>query len=139
MPYSGWCAHEVFFGGLDLAIVTDPPESKRLTTVKVGEAHPIVVPEDAYPYIADEDAFGFVVKSGATRIALDGITVRPLTEDSLVLRTYLASRAEEKSKVVSELVRAFMRKLSTFTKALRFRSLSPNRISRSSRISLNGD
>jgi hypothetical protein len=57
-----------------------------------------------------------VVKSGAIRIARDGITVRPLAEDSLILRTYLASRAEEKSKVVSELVRAFMRKLEMFTK-----------------------
>jgi DNA-binding transcriptional LysR family regulator len=170
-------AHEVLSGGLDLAIVTEPPESKRLTTVKVAEApfyiampeedelayedsvaldmlagrpwviferhmhppvydavmhlaeqrrvrpakvHHIVVPEDAYPFIADDDAVGFVVKSGAIRIARDGITVRPLAEDSLVLRTYLASRAEEKSKVVSELVRAFMRKLSTFTKAASF-------------------
>jgi hypothetical protein len=58
----------------------------------------------------------FVVKSGAIRIARDGITVRPLAEDALMLKTYLASRADERSKVVSELVRSFMRKLSTFTK-----------------------
>jgi hypothetical protein len=92
-------------------------EQRRVRPAKV---HHIVVPEDAYPFIADDDAVGFVVKSGAIRIARDGITVRPLAEDSLVLRTYLASRAEEKSKVVSELVRAFMRKLSTFTKAASF-------------------
>jgi hypothetical protein len=34
-----------------------------------------------------------------------------------MLKTYLASRADEKSKVISELVRAFMRKLPTFTPA----------------------
>jgi DNA-binding transcriptional LysR family regulator len=163
---------EVLAGGLDLAIATEPQESKRLTTVKVSESpfyiampeedelayedsitldmlagrswvvferrmhppvydtvmrladqrkikparlHHIVVPEDSYSFIADDGAVAFVVKSGAMRIARDGITVRPLTEDALMLKTYLASRADEKSKVVSELVRAVMRKLSTFT------------------------
>lgn len=164
-------AHEVLSGGLDLAILTEPPESRRLTTVKIAESpfyiamreddelayqdsvtldmlagrpwviferrmHPlvydavmhlaerrmvapakiqhIVVPEDGYPFIADDSALAFVVKSGAIRIARDDITVRPLDEEPLMLKTYLASRAEEKSKVVSELVRAFMRKLSSF-------------------------
>lgn len=162
---------EVLAGVLDLAIATEPPETKRLTMVKVSESpfyiamseenelahersvtldalagrtwviferrmHPpvydlvmrlaeerqvaparlrhVVVPEDAFPFIADDGGVAFVVKSGAIRIARDGITVRPLAEDALVLRTYLASRAQEKSKVVSELVRAFMRKISTF-------------------------
>jgi DNA-binding transcriptional LysR family regulator len=164
---------DVLAGGLDLAIATEPPDARRLTTVKVAESpfyiamskedqlagessltldalagrpwvifersmhppvydsvmrlarerkivaakvHHIVVPEDAYPFVADAGAVAFVVKSGAIRIARDGITVRPLAEDSLILKTYLASRADEKSKVVSELVRAFVRKLEAFTK-----------------------
>jgi DNA-binding transcriptional LysR family regulator len=78
-----------------------------------ANVHHIVVPEDAYAFIAHNGGVAFVVKSGAIRIARDGITVRPLAEDSLILKTYLASRAEEKSKVVSEMVRAFMRKLAT--------------------------
>jgi DNA-binding transcriptional LysR family regulator len=162
---------DVLAGGLDVAIATEPPDSKRLTMVKVAESpffiamsedddltyersvtldtlagrpwviferrmHPpvydsvmrvarerkiipatvrhIMVPEDAYPFIADDGGVAFVVKSGAMRIARDGITVRPLAEDALMLKTYLASRADERSKVVSELVRAFMRKLSTY-------------------------
>jgi DNA-binding transcriptional LysR family regulator/HKD family nuclease len=169
--------HEVLAGGVDLAIATEPPESKRLTTVKFTEApfyiampeddelayedsvcldvltgrpwviferrmhppvydavmrlaeerkvapaklHHIVVPEDAYSFIADDRAVAFVVKAGAIRIAREGITVRPLAEEALMLKTYLASRADEKSKVVSELVRAFMRKLSTFTQVTPF-------------------
>lgn len=168
---------EVLAGALDVAIATEPPESKRLTTVKVAESpfyiamskedelasepsvtldamaarqwvlfdrrlHPpvydsvmrlarerniapariqhIVVPEDAYPFIADGSGIAFVVKSGAIRIARDGITVRPLAEDSLILRTYLASRADEKSKVVSELVRAVVRKVETLAKVRTF-------------------
>ncbi len=163
---------EVLGGRLELAIATEPPESKRLTKVKVAESpfyiampeedelayedsvtlemlarrpwviferrmhppvydammrlaeerkvappklHHVVVPEDSYSFIADDGAVAFVVKSGAIRIARDGITVRPLAEDALMLKTYLASRADNKSKVVSELVRAFMRKLSKFT------------------------
>jgi DNA-binding transcriptional LysR family regulator len=168
---------EVLAGGLDLAIATEPPESKRLTKVKVAESpfyiampeedelahevsvtldmlagrpwviferrmhppvydavmrlaeerkvapaklHHVVVPEDAYSFIADDGAVAFVVKSGAIRIARDGITVRPLAEDALMLKTYLASRADDNSKVMSELVRAFMRKLSTFTRLTPF-------------------
>jgi DNA-binding transcriptional LysR family regulator len=84
---------------------------RKITPAKV---HHIVVSEDAYPFIVDGESVAFVVKSGAIRIARDGITVRPLAEDALMLKTYLASRADEKSKVVSELVRAFMRKLLTF-------------------------
>lgn len=165
---------DVLAGGLDLAIATEPPASKRLTTVKIAELpfyiampaedelayqnsvtmdmladrpwvifekqmHPlvydsvlrlagerkvapariqhVVVPEDAYPFIADENAVAFLVKSGALRIARDGVTVRPLAEETLTLKTYLASRADDTSKVLSELVRAFMRKLATFSPA----------------------
>jgi DNA-binding transcriptional LysR family regulator len=168
---------EVIAGGLDLAIATEPPESKHLTTVKVGESpfyiamleedelayedfvtlemiakrpwviferrmhptvydsvmrvaeerkaapvklHHVVVPEDSYSFMEDDGAVAFVVKSGAIRIARNGITVRPLAEDALMLKTYLASRADNSSKVVSELVRAFMRKLSTFTRVTPF-------------------
>lgn len=76
--------------------------------------HHIVVPEDACPFIANAGAIAFVVKSGAIRIARDSITVRPLDESSLILRTYLASRSDDDSRAVSELVRAFMRKIERF-------------------------
>jgi hypothetical protein len=93
------------------AVMRLAEERKVLPT----EVRHIVIPEDAYPFIAEDNGVAFVVKSGAIRIARDGVTVRPLAEDMLILKTYLVSRADEKSKVASELVRAFMRKLSTFT------------------------
>jgi DNA-binding transcriptional LysR family regulator len=71
----------------------------------------ITAHEEAFPFVADGSCIAFVVKAGALLIARNGVTVRPLTEESLSLRTYLASRADNQSKVVSELVRAFMRKL----------------------------
>ncbi len=52
------------------------------------------------------------MKAGALIMARNGITVRPLAEEALSLKTYLASRADNQSKVASELVRAFMRKVS---------------------------
>jgi DNA-binding transcriptional LysR family regulator len=40
-------AYEVLAGGVDLAIVTEPPDSKRLTTLKVTEApFYIAMPEE---------------------------------------------------------------------------------------------
>lgn len=97
-------------------------EERKVVPARVRH---VVVPEDAYPFIADDGGVAFVVKSGAIRIARDGITVRPLAEDALMLKTYLASRAEEKSKVLSELVRAFMRKLGTFARVQRFATSIP--------------
>ncbi len=90
-----------------------------------ANVHHIVVPEDAFPLVADSGAVAFVVKSGAIRVARDGITVRPLAEDALKLKTYLVCRAEEKSRVASELVRAFMRKLSAFTEVRKLRVRIP--------------
>jgi DNA-binding transcriptional LysR family regulator len=71
----------------------------------------ITAPEEAFPCVAEGSWIAFVVKAGALRIARDGVTVRPLAEDSLSLKTYLISRSDNQSKAVSALVRSFMRKL----------------------------
>jgi DNA-binding transcriptional LysR family regulator len=70
------------------------------------------VPEEAFPSVADGSCVAFLVKVGALLVARHGVTVRPLNEDTLLLKTFMASRADNSSKVASELVRAFMRKLS---------------------------
>jgi DNA-binding transcriptional LysR family regulator len=72
----------------------------------------VTAPEEAFPSVVDGSCVAFLVKVGALRVARNGVTVRPLTEDTLLLRTFMASRADNSSKVASELVRAFMRKLS---------------------------
>jgi len=72
-----------------------------------------VLPEEAFPYVADGGAVAFVVKSGALRIARSGVTIRPLDEDALMLRTCLVSHADNDSKVLGELVRSFVLKLSS--------------------------
>ena len=163
--YSYGLTYELIAGGLDLAIVTEPPKSRILTTLKVAEdpfyigmskqdelaakpsltldamagrcwviferrIHPplydavmklaesrkitpakiyhITAPEEAFPFVADGSCLAFFVKAGALVMARNGITVRPLAEKTLLLKTYLASRTDNESKTASELVRTFM-------------------------------
>jgi hypothetical protein len=47
---------------------------------------------------------------GALLVARSGVTVRPLNESSLKLKTCLVCRADDDSKIASEFVRAYMRK-----------------------------
>jgi DNA-binding transcriptional LysR family regulator len=71
----------------------------------------ITAPEEAFPCVVEGSCIAFVVKAGALRIGRDGVTVRPLAEDSLSLKTYLISRSDNQSKAVSALVRSFMHRL----------------------------
>ncbi len=87
--------------------------------VRPAKMHHVMIPEEAFPLISAGECVAFVVKSGALRIARDGVTVRPLAEDALRLKTYLVSQTENESKVVSALARTFMTKLSTFNKVHR--------------------
>jgi DNA-binding transcriptional LysR family regulator len=77
----------------------------------------ITIPEDAFPFVAEEGGLVFLTKAGALRMARKGVTVRPLADETLRVKTYLVSLADNKSKVTSELVRAFMKKLGSIDKA----------------------
>jgi DNA-binding transcriptional LysR family regulator len=166
--------HELIAGGLDLAIVTEPPKSRILTMLKIAEdpfyigmlkhdelaakpsltldamngrcwviferrIHPSLYdaimklaesrkitpakiyhttfPEEAFPFVADGSSLAFFVKAGALVMARNGITVRPLVDKALFLKTYLASRADNESKIASELVRTFMTKIEEWNRA----------------------
>lgn len=160
--------HDVLAGKIDLALVTEPPESPPLSMAKVGEApfylafseqneladnqalrldhlhkknwivfgrgvhpalydsimrvaehrgvrphdiHHIMIPEEAFQFITERNGIAFLTKAGALRIARDGVTMRPLIEEKLTLRTYLAARVDNESKVASEMARALGRKI----------------------------
>jgi len=90
--------------------------------VRPAKIQHIVIPEEAFCPVVQNSCVAFTVKSGALRIARNGVTVRPLAEETLSLKTYLISHAENESKVLSELVRAFMRKISNMGKV---QQLSP--------------
>ena len=78
------------------------------------QIHHVMTAEEAFPFISQGNCVAFLGKSGALRLANGSITIRPLIEEALLLRTYIAARADNKSKVASEFVRTFVRKISQF-------------------------
>jgi DNA-binding transcriptional LysR family regulator len=105
-----------------------PPLYERIVelaesrNIKPATIHHFVVPEEALPFIAQSGAIAFLGKTGALRLTKSvssrlprGVTIRPLIEDRLSLKSYVVSRSDNESKLASELLRAFMRKLTSFT------------------------
>ena len=86
-------------------------QAARQQGVRPQSIQHVIGPEEAFPFVSDGSAIAFVVKSAALRMARNGVTVRPLNEPSLRLKTCLVCRADDESKIASEFVRAFMRKL----------------------------
>ena len=167
---------DLLSGSLDLAMVTDPPESPLLSMAQINESpfyitmladdelsrreyvtldqldgrewvlferdvhpplydsilllaqtrgispakiHHVISAEEAFTFIVLSKAVAFLTQAGALRLTKftsplsnQAATMRPLREDTLSLKTYLVSRADSSSKLASELLRTYMRKLS---------------------------
>lgn len=69
-------------------------------------------PEEASVLVREHHGLALLPRTAAWRIARDGITIRPLVADRLRLVTSLAVRADSKSRLVNEFVKAAGRKLS---------------------------
>jgi len=82
------------------------------------EHHHVTSPEEAVQLILAHEGLAFLNRNGAWRIAQHGITMRPLAENSLRLITNLATRADSKSRLVNEFVRAAGRKLDSLRRPL---------------------
>jgi len=80
--------------------------------VKPAQIHHVMTAEEAFAFIAQGRCLAFLTKSGALRIARGTLTIRPLMEETLLLKTYIAARADNKSKLTSEFMRTFVRKVS---------------------------
>ena len=81
--------------------------------VAVRDVHHVTSAEEASELILAHKGVGFLSRGDAWRIARDGVTMRPLAEERLRLVTKLATRADNKSRLVSEFVRAVGRKLAS--------------------------
>jgi DNA-binding transcriptional LysR family regulator len=66
--------------------------------------------EDAAQLVSEDMGVAILTATGAQRIAEKGAIVRPLADPELQITVCLASRADNKSKLVSEFARAFMRR-----------------------------
>jgi hypothetical protein len=67
--------------------------------------------EEVPELILEHYGLAFMPRATAWRIARDEITMRPFSEPELRLVTNLAMRADSKSRLVKEFVRATSRKL----------------------------
>jgi len=78
--------------------------------VHPADIHHFTSPEEASELVREHKGLAFLPRAAAWRIARDGLTVRPLAEDRLRLVTSLAVRADSKSRLVNEFVKAAGRK-----------------------------
>jgi DNA-binding transcriptional LysR family regulator len=67
--------------------------------------------DEAFQLVAENLGIAFLTMASAPRTKSPGVTVRPLVDKELRIELYLASRAENRSKLASEFVRAFMKRI----------------------------
>jgi DNA-binding transcriptional LysR family regulator len=73
--------------------------------------HDVTTAEEAAQFISLHDGVAFLTRMGAWRIARSGLTMRPLMEHGLSLETMLVTRGDDRTRLVSEFLRAAVRKL----------------------------
>jgi DNA-binding transcriptional LysR family regulator len=66
--------------------------------------------EEAAQLVSEDLGVAFLTETGARRVAERGAIVKPLSDPELMLTIFIASRADNNSKLVSEFVRGFMRR-----------------------------
>jgi DNA-binding transcriptional LysR family regulator len=79
-------------------------------------AHPtevqhILQAEEAAALILQDDSVALLPKFAAWRISDDIVTLRPLRDERLVLKTFLVARPDEQSRLVAEFVKATARRI----------------------------
>lgn len=81
-----------------------------------SELHHMTTAEEAIPLILEHGGLAFLTRTGAWRVARDGITMRPLVEENIRLVTSLAVCADSKSRLINEFVKATARRLESLRK-----------------------
>jgi DNA-binding transcriptional LysR family regulator len=67
--------------------------------------------EVAFQLVAENVGIAFLPKASALRTNRPGVTVRPLVDKELRVELFIVSRANDQSKLVSEFVRAFRKRI----------------------------
>lgn len=78
--------------------------------IQLKAVHHIVTCDEALHLVGENMGLAFLTKASALRRATPEIAVRPLVDETLVLDTHLAVRADNQSRLASEFVRAFMKR-----------------------------
>ena len=74
------------------------------------ERHHVTSAEHAAQLVKNTGGAAFLTKRGAWRVAVDGLTIRPLSESGLDVRTILVAR-KDSGRLVGEFLRAVVRKI----------------------------
>lgn len=72
------------------------------------EIHHIVTPDEGNHLVLEDAGVAFLAKPAAISNQRLGIVVKPLAEDNLQIRTYLAMRADDSSRMVNEFAQKFL-------------------------------
>ena len=83
----------------------------RERRIKPTDFHHVTTAEEAAQLVTQHKGVAFLVRSGAWRVARDGLIMRPLDEPKLTLQTSLVTRGDDASRLTSEFVRMCMRRL----------------------------
>jgi DNA-binding transcriptional LysR family regulator len=75
--------------------------------------HHVMSAEEAGHLVHKNGGVAFLTRAGALRVAHGGLIARELDERDLCLDVHMAARADNKSKLVSEFVRTYVRLLKT--------------------------
>jgi DNA-binding transcriptional LysR family regulator len=79
--------------------------------VVASALHHVMLAEEAAQLISQHNGFAILPETGAWRVAHSGITIRPLKAKGLVVKTVIATRSDDNSRLLSEFVRMVVRKL----------------------------
>jgi DNA-binding transcriptional LysR family regulator len=79
-------------------------------SVEPPERHYVTSAEHAAQLVKSTGGVAFLTKRGAWRVAVDGLTIRPLREPGIEVRTVLAAR-KDASRLVGEYLRAVVRRI----------------------------
>jgi DNA-binding transcriptional LysR family regulator len=74
------------------------------------DLHHIVTAQEAVHLVKAHAGVAFMSRAVALNNEQAGVVMKPVAEDSLVIKTHLALRADEPSRMVNEFARAFLRK-----------------------------
>ena len=80
--------------------------------VHPAEVQSFIQPDEAAALVLQRNSLALLTKTAAWRVSHEVITIRPLRDERLMLRTFLAARPDEQSRLVSEFVRATVKRLS---------------------------
>jgi DNA-binding transcriptional LysR family regulator len=79
--------------------------------VRPSEIHYFTTAEEAAYLVAKHQGVAFLDRTSAWRVARNGLTMRPIDEPTLAMKTTLITRADDRTRLTSEYVRSAKRKL----------------------------